>query len=291
MKRVLSLALLAVAPLVACSRPATIQVGSKNFTESLLLGELYAQLLESAGQPVTRKLNLGTTDIAMAALQRGEIDLYPEYTGTALLDVLKAPSSGDPVKTYAFVRDEYAKRYSLVWLQPAPMNNTQALATTQAIAKRDGLRTLSDVALKAPQIRLGSPPEFVKRDDGLLGLRRVYGGFVFKDMRLIDPGLRYQALMNGDVDMVVAFGTDGAILADALVVMVDDKHLFPPYQVAPVVRKPALDAHPAIATTLDRLAPLLTDTVMRELNNEIDGKAKREPADVARDFIKQHKLV
>lgn len=290
MNRALLLSLFAAAPLASCGGRDTIRVGSKNFTESLLLGELYAQLLEGAGQPVTRKLNLGTTDIAMAALQRGEIDLYPEYTGTALLDVLKAPSISDPARSYAFVRDAYAQRFGLVWLRPAPMNNTQALATTQALAARYGLRTLSDVSVKAQQLRLGAPPEFVKRLDGLPGLRRVYGGFAFKDIRLIDAGLRYQALLNGDVDMVVAFGTDGAIIADKLAVIVDDKHLFPPYQVAPVVRKAALDVHPTIAKTLDRVAPLLTDNVMRTLNNEIDGRAKREPSEVARDFIKQHGL-
>jgi osmoprotectant transport system substrate-binding protein len=170
------------------------------------------------------------------------------------------------------------------------MNNTEALATTKALAARYGLRTLSDVAAKAPQLRLGAVPEFIKRPDGLPGLRRVYGGFAFKDVRLLDFGLKYQALLAGDVDVVVAFGTDGAIVADDLVVMRDDKHLFPPYQVAPVVRAAALQAQPALAPALDRVAPLLTDRVMQSLNNQIDGVQKREPADVARDFIAQHGL-
>jgi osmoprotectant transport system substrate-binding protein len=286
-----ALALLGALPAAACARGGdTIRVGSKNFTESLLLGELYAQLLEGAGLRVTRRLDLGGTDIAMAALRRSEIDLYPEYTGTALLVVLKGTPHGNAAQQLAFVRAAYARQFNLVWLDPAPMNDTQALATTKPLAARFGLRTLSDVAVKAPQLRLGAVPEFVKRPDGLPGLRRAYGGFAFKDVRLLDFGLKYQALLAGDVDIVVAFGTDGAIVADDLLVMRDDRHLFPDYQVAPVVRKPALDTHPAIATALNRVAPLLTDVVMQGLNNEVDGKAKREPADVAHDFIAGHGL-
>jgi osmoprotectant transport system substrate-binding protein len=263
-------------------------IGSKNFTEALLLGELYAQLLENAGLAVRRRLDLGGTDIAMEALRRGEIDLYPEYTGTALLVVLKAQPLADPAQTFAFIKREYERRFDLSWLTPAPMNNTQALATTRPLAATFGLRTLSDVARKAPQLRLGAVPEFVKRSDGLPGLQRTYGGFAFKQIRLVDFGLKYRALLDGDVDIVVAFGTDGAIAADDLVVMIDDKHLFPQYHVAPVVRRAALAQHPQIAAVLDRVAPLLTDAVMRGLNEQIDGPRKREPADVARDFIEAH---
>jgi osmoprotectant transport system substrate-binding protein len=278
--------------LPACStQHDAVAVGSKNFTESLLLGELYAQLIEDNNHLVRRRLDLGGTDIAMAALRRGEIDLYPEYTGTALLVVLKAQPQGDAVQTFDFVKSEYERLYAATWLDPAPMNNTQALATTRAIAARFGLRTLSDVSKKAPLLRLGAVPEFAKRSDGLPGLQRAYGGFNFKSIRLVDFGLKYKALLDGDVDIVVAFGTDGAIVADDLVVMVDDRHLFPPYQVAPVVRLDALKARPEIAQILNGVAPLLTDTTMRTLNNEIDGPQKREPADVARDFIKAHGLV
>ena len=278
--------------LPACSsqHPA-VAVGSKNFTESLLLGELYAQLIEDNNHLVRRRLDLGGTDIAMAALRRGEIDLYPEYTGTALIVVLKATPRGDAVQQFDFVKSEYERLYGLTWLDPAPMNNTQALATTRALSEKFGLHTLSDVAAKAPQLRLGAVPEFAKRSDGLPGLQRAYGGFEFKHISLVDFGLKYKALLDGDVDVVVAFGTDGAIVADNLVVMADDKHFFPPYQVAPVLRLEALKARPELASILNRAAPLLTDTTMRTLNNQIDGPQKREPADVARDFIKAPGLV
>jgi osmoprotectant transport system substrate-binding protein len=261
-----------------------VSVGSKDFTEQLILGEMYAQTLERKGITVTRKLNLGGTQIAMASLLKGDIDLYPEYTGTALITVLHRKPTSDEAAIYSTVKSEYERQYRLAWLDPAPMNNTQALATTQDIARRYHLRTLSDLSVAAPQLRLGAIPEFTKRDDALPGLQRVYGGFHFKEVRLFDIGLKYKALETGNVDVVVAFGTDGQIEQDHLVVLVDDKHFWPPYHVAPVVRDDTLRAHPAIPVYLNPIAPKLTDETMRRLNYEVDGK-KREPADVARDFL------
>lgn len=282
------LRLFAAAPLAACGRRDALRIGSKNFTEELILGELYAQVLEHAGLPVTRRFDLGTTDIAMAALARNEIDLYPEYTGTALVDVLHLPPQSDAQRAYATVKAAYAKRYDLVWLAPAPMNDTQALATTQAVAGRYAIGTLSDLALKASELRLGTVPEFLTRADGLPGLQKRYGGFHFKAVRVLDNGLKYQALEHGDVDVVVAFTTEGQLKADNLIVLEDDKHLFPADQVAPVVRASALAAKPALAPALNRLSALLTTDVMQNLNVEVEGAQKREPADVARDFLAAH---
>jgi len=293
LRRVDAIALIGAAlaiPACGSKSTSTIAVGAKNFTEELILGELYAQVLERGGLTVTRKLDLGGTDIAMAALLRGEIDLYPEYTGTALLTQLKRPPLASAAAIYAAVKSAYAQRYDLAWLDPAPANNTQALATTATLARTYGLRTLSDLAGKAPQLRLGAIPEFLKRSDGLPGLQRIYGGFHFKQTQLIDIGLKYKALLDGDVDVVVAFGTDGEILGDHLTVFVDDKHFWPAYNVAPVVREQTLRAYPAIATLLNRIAPLLTDTAMRSLNEEVEGPQKREAGDVARDFIAAHGL-
>jgi osmoprotectant transport system substrate-binding protein len=272
------------------SGPNSVSVGAKNFTEELLLGEIYAQVLEGHGFTVTRKLNLGGTAIAMAALRRGEIDLYPEYTGTALLTQLKLPPGRDGAAIYATVKSAYQKDYGLTWLDPAPANNTQALATTGPIAAKYAIRDLSQLALVAPQLRLGAIPEFLERSDGLPGLQRVYGGFHFKSTQLLDIGLKYKALLIGDVDVVVAFGTDGEISGDHLVVFTDDKHFWPAYNVAPVVRDATLAAHPDIAPQLNRIAPLLTDATMRALNDEVEGSQKREAADVAHDFVKAHAL-
>jgi osmoprotectant transport system substrate-binding protein len=259
-------------------------VGSKDFTEQLVLGEMYAQILAARGLPIERKLNLGGTQIAMEALRKGEIDLYPEYTGTALIAELHRPPLGDGAQIYRIVKAEYASRYGLTWLDPAPMNDTQALATTRAIAQRYGLRTLSDLSRAAPQLRLGAIPEFTERQDALPGLQRVYGGFQFKEVRLFDIGLKYKALLSGNVDVVVAFGTDGQIAADDLVVFVDDKHFWPVYQVAPVVRDDTLRKYPVIAPALNALSPLLTDATMRRLNGQVDAD-QQEPADVARRFL------
>lgn len=292
LKRGPTLALLGaalIAPACGGARPQ-IAVGAKNFTEELILGEIYAQVLAGHGLRVARKLNLGGTDIAMEALRRGEIDLYPEYTGTALLTQLKRQPMADGKQMYALVKAEYERQYGLTWLEPAPANNTQALATTAALAAKYNLHTLGQLATAAPQLRLGAVPEFLKRSDGLPGLQRVYGGFRFKETRLIDIGLKYKALLIGAVDVVVAFGTDGEILGEHLTVFVDDKHFWPAYNVAPVVRDATLKMYPAIAAQLNAVAPLLTDTVMRSLNDEVAGKQKREAEDVASDFVKAHGL-
>jgi osmoprotectant transport system substrate-binding protein len=273
-----------------CARRDAVRVGSKNFTEELVLGELYAQTLEHAGFAVTRQFDLGTTDIAMAALRHGAIDLYPEYTGTALLNVLRLPPDADARRSYATVKRLYAEKFDLVWLAPAPMNDTQALATTHAIAATYGLRTLSDLAPKASQLRLGTVPEFLTRADGLPGLQQRYGGFRFKATRIIDNGLKYDALEHGDVDVVVAFSTEGQLAADALVVLRDDRHLFPAYHAAPVVRADVLAAKPGIALALDRTSNILTDAVMQGCNLAVDGPKKREPFDVAHDLLASHGL-
>ncbi len=268
----------------------TITVASKDFTEQFILGEMYAQLLENAGFTVERKLNLGGTPVAQQALLDGEIDVYPEYTGTGLLTVLKLGVMSDPQAVYDAVKQGYADQFSLVWLNPAPMNNTQALAMTKTRAAELGITTFSDMVANADQLVLIGPPEFAEREDGVPGLKRVYGDFEFADFLTVDPGLRYQALLNGEADVVVAFGTDGELAAYDLVSLIDDKGLYPPYQVAPVIRQAALDANPDVAAILNTLAPLLTDATMQRLNNEVSGNG-REPADVAREFLVAQGLI
>ncbi|MBK8989321.1 MAG: quaternary ammonium transporter [Chloroflexi bacterium] len=262
----------------------TITVASKDFTEQFVLGEMYAQLLENAGYTVQRKLNLGGTPVAHQSLLDGQIDVYPEYTGTGLLTVLKLGVMNDPQAVYDTVKQAYADQFSLAWLDPAPMNNTQALAMTRARAAELGITTFSDMVANASQLVLIGPPEFAEREDGVPGLKRVYGDFDFKNFLTVDPGLRYQALLNGEADVVVAFGTDGELAAYDLLSLIDDKRLYPPYQVAPVIRQAALDANPDVAGILNALAPLLTDATMQRLNNEVSGNG-REPADVAKEFL------
>jgi osmoprotectant transport system substrate-binding protein len=269
----------------------SVVIGSKNFTEQLILGEMYAQLLEAAGIEVERSLNLGGTIVAHEALVAGEIDLYPEYTGTGLLTILEMDTMSDPDEVFTAVSEAYAEQFDLVWLDQTPMNNTQALAVKRAFSEENDLTTISQMVEMASELRLAAVPDFPERPDGLLGLQEVYGDFEFEEIIILDPGLKYQALLNDDAEVVVAFGTDGQIAGYDLVVLEDDQGLWPPYHVAPVIRQDTLDAYPQIADILNELAPLLTSEVMADLNWQVDGDDAMEPEDVAREFLVENGLL
>jgi osmoprotectant transport system substrate-binding protein len=279
------MALLAAAPFAASCAfdPSAIRVGSKNFTESFVIAEIYAQALERAGFRVARLFNLGSTQIAMAAMARGNIDLYPEYTGTALIDVLHLPPIASPAAAYGVVSRLFARRYGIVWLQPSPMNDSQALATTRAHS-RLGLSTLSRCARAAPTLRLATIQEFLARPDGLPGLQRFYGGFRFREVRTYDIALKYRALLEGKADVASAFSTDGDIAAYGLVVLQDDRHFWSAYNVAPVVRAATLSAHPRIVSVLDRVSPKITDRAAQMMNAAVE-RDQADPADVAAAFL------
>lgn len=267
-------------------------VGSKDFTEQFIVAEMYAQILENAGFTVERKLNLGGTPIAHQSIVNGDIDLYPEYTSTGLLTVLKLSPMQDAQEIYATVKQGYEEQYNLTWLTPSPFNDTQALAMTKAVASQYGIQTYSDLSKKAPELILGGPAEFLEREDGIKGLQQAYGGFEFKETKQLGTGsLRYQALLDGQVDVVVAFGTDGAIKGNDLLLLVDDMVFYPIYNVAPVVRMDVLEKYPQITELLNELAPLLTDDVMSGLNWQVDGPEKKEPADVAKAFLVENGLL
>ena len=284
--RARAIALLAAAGVMpGCAGSNAIQVGSKNFTESIVIAELYAQVLEAAGYRVVRRLDLGSTQIALAAMRRGDIDLYPEYTGTALIDVLGMPPMRDSRAIFETVRREFAKRYAMTWLEPSPMNDSQGLATTRAIAQRYNLHTLSDLAPVASRLRLAAIPEFLTRADGLPGLQKLYGGFRFASVHTYDIALKYQALLTGQADVATAFTTDGAIAVNDLVVLRDDKHLWPAYNVAPVVRNALLQRKPRVAEVLNALSPKITNTVAQRMNAAVE-RDDQDPADVASAFLK-----
>lgn len=268
----------------------TVIVGSKDFAEQYVIAQMYALLLEDAGFDVELKLGLAGTPVAQAAITNGEIDLYPEYTGTGLLTILKLPVESDREVVYQKVKEGYAEQFDLVWLDPAPMNNAQALAVPRSVSEEYGMTTISDMVANASELVMVGPPEFPEREDGLPGLKATYGDFTLKEYRAVGKALRYQALVNGEAEVTVAFGTDGEISAFDLVVLEDDKGMFPPYQVAPVVRQELLDASPEIADILNELAPLLTSDTMRRLNYEVTGE-QREPVDVAREFLVQEGLL
>jgi osmoprotectant transport system substrate-binding protein len=282
--RIARLFVLAVAAMAfAAAVSAQVRVGSKNFTEQFIVAEIYAQALEAAGIKVERKINLGGTLIAHKALEEKQIDLYPEYTGTMLLAVLKSEPMNDRKAVYEKVKADYAVR-GLVVLNEAPLNNTYNMVVRPETAAQYKLETLSDLARVSKELKLGAGPEFRDRKDGLPGLKAVYG-MEFKEDLQMAIGLRYQALANKQIDVVNGYATDGMISALKLKRLKDDKNLWPPYYLAPVVRKDVLDANPKIADVLNRASALLDETTMAEMNYKVDND-KEEPKDIARAFLK-----
>jgi osmoprotectant transport system substrate-binding protein len=280
--------LIALALTCGCaSRPRPIVVGSKNFTEQLVLGEILAQQLErKLGQQVERKLNLGGTLLAHQALVSGEIDLYPEYTGTALTAILKLPPVADPKKVLDEVRSGYQTRWRIEWLAPFGFNNSFAMVVRGDEARRGGLRTISDAARSRKEWAMGAGYEFVERPDGFHGLVKTYGLGITGQIETMDLGLLYQALKQRKVDMIAASATDGMLSVLDITVLQDDRHYFPPYEAAPVVRAEALVEHPGMRQALEELAGRLTDKDMQKLNFELDGK-HRPLGDVAREFLER----
>lgn len=271
------------------ARAETVTIGSKNFTEQFIVAEIYAGALEAEGFTVRRRLNLGATLVAHEALKAGAIDLYPEYTGTGLLAVMKAPVETDPDRVLATVRAYYEKEFDLTWLTPSRINNGNALLVRRETARKFGLETLSDLARVAPKLRLGGGSEFFDRFDGVPGLRKVYGIEFGESRQFAALRLRYDALANGQADVTNGFTTDWQIAAGTYVVLVDDKHLFPPYFLAPVVRR-RIAENPRIVAVLDRVDQRLDTAVMQELNRQVEV-GKKEPKKVAAAFLAAQGLV
>ena len=270
--------------LLACGSGDAVVVGSKNFTEQDVLGEILAQELEARGIPVERRFHLGGTFVCHNALVGGEIDLYPEYTGTALTAILKRTPIQDPDRALREVEAAYAERWGLAWGPPLGFENTFALVVRRADAESLGLRTITDLGPAAGRMTAGFGPEFMAREDGYPGLRKAYG-FDFGRIRQLDLGLMYRALVEREIDVAVANSTDGRIDALDLVVLADDRRYFPPYQAAPVVREEALERHPGVHEALAALAGALDEAGMRALNREVESGAHL--ADVVRAWRAQ----
>jgi osmoprotectant transport system substrate-binding protein len=270
-----------------CGRPARVVVGSKNFSEQVLLGEILAQQIERrTGLPVERKLNLGGTMLAQEALAKGDLDLYPEYTGTALTAVLKQPPMSDRAAALAAVRSAYRERWGLEWLAPLGFNDTFAMIVRGETARAGNLRTLSEAAASQAW-RLGIGYEFQQRPDGLAGLVKAYGLRMAGDPVTMDLGLLYQALGARKVDLIAANSTDGLISALDVKVLDDDRHYFPPYECAVVVREASLQRYPKLRAALEELSGKLSDDTMRRLNYQVDGK-HRAVAEVAAEFLRSY---
>jgi osmoprotectant transport system substrate-binding protein len=271
---VLSLASL----LTGCAPKAhAIRVGSKNFTEQVVLGEIVAQHLENRlHEKVARSLNLGGTLLAQQALLNREIDVYPEYSGTALAMVLKAPAGTD-------LRAEYARRFHLAWLEPLGIDNGFAMVVRGADARARGLKTLSDAARSSWTLGVGY--EFEQRADGLAALKSIYGMQINGSPKTMDLGLLYKAIEQNQVDMIAANATDGVLSKMDLLVLEDDRHAFPPYEVSLVAREEMLKQRPEMKTALSELAGKFTNGKMQQLNYQVDVEHRAVGA-VAKDFLK-----
>lgn len=269
----------------------TVRVATKNFTEQFILGEILAQTIEAkTSLKVERNFNLGTTEIAHLALICGQIDIYPEYTGTAYLTVLNKPYSGvSAEEIYRQVKADYLERFKVVWLAPFGFSNSQALAVREDFAKSLKLKNVSDLAPFMKNLVVGAPPEFVLRPDALPGLERVYG-LRFREVKQFEPNLMYLALHDRQIDVIMASETDSRIPKYKLALLQDDKRLFPPYDVAPLVRAETLQAHPELEPVLKILANILDYRIMQRLNYEVDIQ-KRSPAEVVRQFLREKAII
>jgi glycine betaine/choline ABC-type transport system substrate-binding protein len=265
-----------------------VAVGSKDFTEQIILGELLAQAVEAnSGLSVRRRFDLGG-NLAHEALVAGEIDVYVEYTGTALLAILKGQRSNDPAEVYRRVKDEYSKQFHLEWLKPLGFNNTFAILVRRADADRYHLKTISDAARVAGQWRAGFGQDFMSRADGYAGFAGAYH-LRFKEIREMDLSLTYRALAENQVDMIAGNSTDGLIDRYGLVQLDDDRRYFPPYDAVPVARQSALAQYPELGSVLQKLGGILTVDEMRKLNYAVDGEHK-QARDVVREFLQQKGL-
>jgi osmoprotectant transport system substrate-binding protein len=286
--------LLIVAFLLSSCAPShsnRVVIGSKNFTESLMLGELLAQLIESRTHlKVERRFYLAGTYICQQAMLAGRIDLYPEYTGTALTAILKQKVSGDKEQVYRQVKREYESRFKFTLSPPFGFNDTFAMEIRGEDARRSNLKTISQSAQYTPHWQAGFGYEFNERPDGYPGLAAAYGLHFAAPPRIMDLGLLAPALKDHQIDMAAGNATDGLIPAFDLFVLEDDLHYFPPYEAVAVIREQTLQEHPEVADAVAALKDKISDQEMQKMNYALDGQ-HRDATDVAREFLRSKGLV
>ncbi|WP_040213431.1 glycine betaine ABC transporter substrate-binding protein [Clostridium polynesiense] len=287
---VLAIVLLSTSVSVYSKKGSTIVVASKNYNEQLILGNMMATLLEeNTNLNIERRMNLGGSSVTFNAAKAKEVDIYAEYTGVALVNIMKHQAVSDPQETYDIVKDHFEKNYGITWLEPFGFNNTYTLAVKKDLASKYDLKTFSDLTKISSGLTLACTMEFVNREDGYVGLKNQYN-MLFNDVKSIDGGLRYSSIDNNQADVIDAFSTDGLLKAFDLKVLEDDKKLFPPYYAVPIVRQEVIDKHPEIKTELNKLANTINEETMIELNYKVD-KLGMDPRKVADDFLKEKGLI
>ena len=283
-------AALAAPMLTGCSGNDKVVIGSKNFTENEILAEMMAQIIEKNSKiEVERKINMGGTLVCFEAIQKGQIDIYPEYTGTALMDELKLPVNNDPDEVYNTVSTKFESQFGIKWLKKLGFNNTFAVALPADLAQKNHIESISDLAPYAKDYVFGGAQEFFNRGDGYPGLIKAYG-LTFKSTSKMDDSLKYQAVGQNKVQVIDAFATDGQLKALNLKVLKDDKNFFPPYDAAPIVREDTLKKYPQIEDLLNKLGGQMNDETMQELNYKADNQ-KESIEKVASDFLKEKGLI
>jgi osmoprotectant transport system substrate-binding protein len=283
----LSLLLLSCSP----SHSDRIVVGSKNFTESFLLGEIFSQMVEARTQlKVDRRFYLAGTYICQQAILAGRIDIYFEYTGTALTAILKQKAGGDKQDVYQRVKSEYERHLGLTLGPALGFNDTFAMEIRGDDARRLNIKTLSQAAAFAPKWRAGFGYEFMERPDGYRGLVETYGLHFAEPPRIMDLGLLARALEDRQIDLAGGNATDGQILALDFFVLEDDRHYFPPYEAVPVIRQQTLQQHPEVAQVLAELSGKISDAEMQSLNYAVDGQ-HRDATEVISEFLKHKELI
>lgn len=287
----LSLVLLSSIVLTGCSSADKIVIGSKDFSENSLLGEMFAQLVEAKTDiKVDRKLNLGGTFVCFEAIKNGDIDIYPEYTGTGLTAQLKMDVISDQDEAYRVVAEEFNKQFDIKWLSPLGFNNTYTLAVTDKVYQQYGVKTFSDLAKISNNLVFGAEHEFFDRQDGYDGLVEKYSMKFKGEPKKMNVSLKYQAIGNGDMDVTDAFATDGAIKQYNLKVLTDDMGFFPPYYAAPIIKNATLEKHPELEDILNALANVIDDAAMTDLNYKVDVEGK-DVAKVAKEFLNEKGLL
>ncbi len=267
---------------------AAIRVGTKDFTENLIVGELYALALEDAGYKVER-LPAIAGSVIHSSLINDEIDLYPEYTGTGLLVVLKEKLITDPDEVYKKVKEGYKTQFGVTWLDYSQANDGAGLVIRTEVSKKLGITTISDLQKHASEIRFASQGEVDQREDGIPALEKVYGKLDWKSSKVYDNGLKYQVLMNDEADVAPAYTTEGQLVnTDEFTLLIDDKMVWPPYNLAPVVRDNVLEADPEIAAIINKVSANLDTPTITALNARVDVD-KEEYEKVAKEFFESIK--
>ena len=281
-----TVAVLAAALTVGCgSKDANsdkVVIGSKNFTENEIVAEIYALALEDAGIDVERKFDISSS-VVHTAITSDEIDLYPEYTGTGLIAVLEEDPLTDAQAVYDEVKKQYEDKFKITWLDYSPANDGQGLVIRTAAAEKYNISTISDLQKHATELRFASQGEFDERADGIPALEKVYGPFDWKSSTVYDNSLKYQILEKDEGDVIPASTTEGNLVDDQFTLLEDDKHVWPPYNLAPIVRDEVLKAHPEIEDTLNKISPKITTEEITKLNAKVDVD-KESYKDVAKEF-------